>query len=148
LNSKELHRAFLVDVVNFELKTIYNINWEDGSDFGWAGIADLAGKPDLLEMVKTASSNEKSFEENFGLKVLLKGRNDRIPPATIKDEDLPERFMFVGYQVFRGGGQLFISPTIFKKFLSAILEQTTMPQRRGKFHFLTGFVALETVFFS
>jgi hypothetical protein len=93
LSADELRQAMLAGLVTSETEHLFAYNWEKGRDYFWAGINSPAQETDIQKIIDTSFNNGKSFEENFGLKVFLKGREKE----NYAFHDMKEPFLFVLY---------------------------------------------------
>jgi hypothetical protein len=93
LSADELRQAVLADLVTNEIEDHFAYNWEEGGDYFWAGINSSAQETDIQKIINASFNNGKSFEENFGLKVILKGRKKE----SYTFHDMKEPFLFVLY---------------------------------------------------
>jgi hypothetical protein len=91
LSEHELRQAMLINLIDSRIE--YLSNWESIHDYDWAGISSPTQETDIQKLINTSFNNEKSFEENFGLKIILKGRKkEKFTPNQIS-----EPLLFVEY---------------------------------------------------
>ncbi|MDR1228229.1 MAG: hypothetical protein LBK55_04300 [Azoarcus sp.] len=93
LSADELRQAVLMDLVTGEIEHLFAYNWEEGGDYFWVGINSPAQETDIQKIINNSFNNGKSFEENFGLKVILKGRKKE----NYTFSDMKEPFMLAVY---------------------------------------------------
>jgi hypothetical protein len=114
LSEEEMRKIVLLNVVNFYIQDTYYraLRWDN--DNTWIGLNSPAQETDLLKLVEAGYHSGKSFEENFGLKVILKGQNAwEYEPLTA--EELIEPFIFMIYKkTLHGDVNSFISTDIEK----------------------------------
>jgi hypothetical protein len=130
LSEEEMRKIVLLNVVNFYIQDTYYraLRWDN--DNTWIGLNSPAQETDLLKLVEAAYHSDKSFEENFGLKVILKGQNAwEYEPLTA--EELIEPFIFMIYDKFpRGDVVSFISTDIEKVHFNKLDENVQVTARR------------------
>jgi hypothetical protein len=114
LSEEELRKAVLADIINDDIKIAFHDNWEGGHDRRWVGINSPAHETDLEKIIDASYNNGKSIEENFGLRVLVKGRNNRTYETFTRDQVF-EPFILMIYDVTSGGEAIaFISSNIWE----------------------------------
>jgi hypothetical protein len=114
LSEEELRKAVLTDIINDDIKTAFHDNWEGGHDRRWVGINSPAHETDLEKIIDASYNNGKSIEENFGLRVLVKGRNNGTY-ETLTPDQVSEPFILMIYDVTSGGSAItFLSSYILE----------------------------------
>jgi hypothetical protein len=99
LSAHELRQAVLRNLVTNEIEHYFAYNWEEGGDYFWVGINSPIQETDIQKIIDSSFNNGLSFEENFGLKVILKGREKES--YTFHDMEYP--FLFVVYSPLTNG---------------------------------------------
>jgi hypothetical protein len=126
-------KAVLLNYVNYFLKDSHDSARRWGGE-SWVGINSPAQETDLLKLVEAAYQSGKSIEENFGLKILLKGRNEGLGYEEVTADKLQEPFIFISYEV----GNLFpFISTEMKKVLFNELLPSELDKVRRKINFYT-----------
>jgi hypothetical protein len=141
LSEEELRKAVLTDMVNRAIKTAFWDNWESGNDRYWVGINSPAQETDLRKLIDTSYNNGKSIEENFGLKILLEGRNHG-KYETVTPNQLIEPFILMVYELGSGGSALtFISSNAEKVSFQYLTERhkRIIKPKIGKYEMLLGY---------
>ncbi|MDR0563422.1 MAG: hypothetical protein LBG78_00610 [Azoarcus sp.] len=136
LSEEELKKAILVNMINFYIKDYYNYNWRHGNDSFWVGINSPAKETDMRKLIDDAYQSENSFENNFGLKVLLKGRNAGKYEKITADQ-LQEPFIFMLYEKGRHGSATAFVSTHFKKISYQELEKNLQFAAQKRINFYT-----------
>ncbi|MDR2093213.1 MAG: hypothetical protein LBP58_07870 [Azoarcus sp.] len=114
LSEEDLRKMVLINVVNNEVKNAFQYNWKGGHDRLWIGINSPARETDLRKIIDTSYNNGKSIEENFGIKILLEGRNNGKYKILLADQ-LSEPFILVSYEPrANGSAMFFISKSVQK----------------------------------
>jgi hypothetical protein len=108
LSKDELRGKVLVNVVNHNIKELFQYNMETGNDYFWVGVNSPALETEFRKLVNASFNNGKSFEENFGLKVVLAGRN-KGKYKTLTSDQLVEPFISVTYEPRSNGTAMFFS---------------------------------------
>jgi hypothetical protein len=108
LSEHELRQAVLINLINSTVENTLAYNWNRGNDYGWVGIGSNspAQEIDIQKIINTSFNNEKSFEENFGIKVLLNGRMEK----KITVNQILEPFLLIDYDT-RPNGTATIYPS-------------------------------------
>jgi hypothetical protein len=111
LSKEELRKEVLVNIVNFYINEGYSYN-------SWIGINSPAQETNLLKLVEAAYHSNKSFEENFGLKVLIKGQSiDGVQSESPKEPLMLSIF----------GKFIMIKPKLEGKFQNITVDQLHEP---------------------
>ncbi|GFM68513.1 hypothetical protein Q1J52_19190 [Pseudomonas lijiangensis] len=101
LSDEEHRQRFLESLVRFEVENSYLYKRHDGNDFLKTGVVYDAKYYDPVRIIKTSKNNDRSFEDNFGIKLLAPFREERRI-------DYPrEPFVLVSYYDQRGGSSTF-----------------------------------------
>jgi hypothetical protein len=108
LSEEELRKAVLTDIVNNSIKTAFRDNWESGNDYYWVGINSPAQETNLRKLLDASYNNGKSIEENFGLKLLLEGRNHG-KYETVTSNQLIEPFILMVYEPRNNGSAFYFN---------------------------------------
>jgi hypothetical protein len=108
LSADELRKAVLVNALDNEIERTYAYNREQGSDDSWVGINSPAQETNLKKIIDFSFNNGKSFEENFGLKTLVKGREKEDYAL----RDMLEPFLLVIYSTYSSSTFLYVSSDV------------------------------------
>ncbi len=101
LSDEEHRQRFLESLVRFKVENSYIYKRHDGKDFLKTGVVYDAKYYDLVRVIKTSKNNGRSFEDNFGIKLLAPFREERRI-------DYPrEPFVLVSYYDQDGGSSTF-----------------------------------------
>jgi hypothetical protein len=113
LSEDELRKTVLANIVNHRIKQAFQFNQEwKGNTV--VGINSPAQETDLWKLIEASYNNGKSFEENFGLKILLNGREQK-KYEPLKSSQLREPFLAIDFDTRRGGyATIFISSRLNK----------------------------------
>lgn len=131
LGDEELRKAVFINEINREIKGLFMDNQRYENDLWWVGISSPARETDLRKIVEASYNNGKSLEENFGLKILLAGRNGgEYKPFT--SDQLHEPFIFSYYITVRGGSASFLSSEKIKEVKFSELKAEQKESVRNK----------------
>ncbi|MDR0702795.1 MAG: hypothetical protein LBF61_10420 [Azoarcus sp.] len=119
----------LTNAVNIEIETALHDNWKGGYGHHWVGINSPAQETNFRNIVETSYNNRKSIEENFGIKILLEGRN-KGKYETLAHNQLLEPFILLAYEPISGGGTMFfISSSVQEVKIEDLKEDYKKPQK-------------------
>ncbi|MDR1229352.1 MAG: hypothetical protein LBK55_10140 [Azoarcus sp.] len=111
LSADELRLAVLTDLATNEIEDHFAYNLEEGGDYFWAGINSPAQETNIQKIINTSFNNGKSFEENFGLRAILKGRKKE----SYTSHDMAEPFLLAVYSpLTRGSVTVYLSSDVQK----------------------------------
>jgi hypothetical protein len=96
LSEEELRKTVLANMVNNTIVRSFQSNRASGNDDSWVGINSPAQETDIKKIIDASYNNGKSFEENFGLTVLVAGNNTK-KYETFTPDQLIEPFIFMTY---------------------------------------------------
>jgi len=95
LSKEELRKAVLASLVNDRIEGAFQYNRESGNVV--VGINSPAQETDLRKLIEFSYNNGKSFEENFGLKILLNGRAQK-KYKPFRPDQVREPFYVVAFE--------------------------------------------------
>jgi len=103
LSKEELRKAVLASLVNDRIERAFQYNRENGDVvLGINSPSQVIDLQDLRELIEASYNNEKSFEENFGLKILLNGRAQK-KYNRFRPEQVREPFIVVTFEPNKNG---------------------------------------------
>ncbi|MDR0564374.1 MAG: hypothetical protein LBG78_05500 [Azoarcus sp.] len=135
LSEEELRKIALANTVNFYFQDAYHYNWSRSGIFS-VGINSPAQETDMLKLINAAYNSGKSFEENFGLKVLMQGR-EKKEYKKLTDDQLREPFIFMVYESIPNGVVTALVSPYFKEIAFNELEPELQEAARKKINFFT-----------
>jgi len=104
LSKEELRKAVLASLVNDKIERAFQYNREIGDEVvGINSPSQVIDLQDLRKLIEVSYNNEKSFEENFGLKILLNGRTQK-KYNRFRPEQVREPFIVVTFAPNKNSG--------------------------------------------
>jgi hypothetical protein len=111
LSAEELRRRVSLSVVNKEIESAISYNSGFDNDRNRIGIVSPAAETDPRKLLEIFLDNEKSFEERFGIEILVRGRKN-ISPRISNLNWVQEPFLLVSLYVpydASGGVKFYVS---------------------------------------
>ncbi|MCV4273115.1 hypothetical protein OH710_10730 [Pseudomonas capsici] len=129
LSDEEHRQRFLESLVRFKVENSYIYKRHDGKDFLKTGVVYDAKYYDLVRIIKTSKNNGRSFEDNFGIKLLAPFREER------KIDYPREPFVLVSYYDQDGGSSTFID----SRGVSIVKDTALLREQVGLYDRVKGF---------
>ncbi|MDR1228218.1 MAG: hypothetical protein LBK55_04240 [Azoarcus sp.] len=137
LSADELRQAVLMDLVVNEIEDLFAYNWREGGDYFLVGINSPVQETDIQKIINTSFNNGKSLEENFGLKIILKGRKKE----NYTSHDMIEPFTLMAYSLYGGDATVYLSSDV-QEMAFAKLDagsQSDVPRKITAYRRLLGY---------
>jgi len=104
LSKEELRKAVLANLVNDKIERSFQYNRESGNVVvGINSPSQVIDLQDLRKLIEISYNNGKSFEENFGLKILLNGRAQK-KYNPFRPDQVREPFFAVTFEPNKNSG--------------------------------------------
>ncbi|GFM51626.1 hypothetical protein PSCICE_28930 [Pseudomonas cichorii] len=129
LSDEEHRQRFLESLVRFKVENSYIYKRHDGNDFLKTGVVYDAKYYDLVGVIKTSKNNGRSFEDNFGIKLLAPFREER------KIDYPREPFVLVSYYDQDGGSSTFTD----SRDVSIVKDTALLREQVGIYDRVKGF---------